>query len=254
MISGLPNHETPWVDWTDEGIAFNARDAFGKVVVHNPADLLSDPDPLQTGAMRAIVVRWPELCELAAVDPWPRIRVVWSGPHGRSEEQFGPRGRSERFAAIVARLFDHVRRHKPDAVQWGWLAAPEVHWEQVARLPGDEREQRPSRGAYRTAAAKVAHETVLARREPPSPFEALLQWLQTRSFRTQPRELELTPEFLYGRRSDRTCWRLPLEHLRARIGEPTGDRSFVFGRHTFVVLPHREGCELTRALEQRLES
>lgn len=244
--------------WTGRGLVFHLR----------PHRELPGVDPLDTTNPNAIVLRWHELRELAAVDPWPRFRVRWRGPGGGDDHTFAPARdvvltllmpalAPEPFAEQVGRLIEHTQRHAPHAVRRGWLDAPEVRWERVGSMPEVAGGARPElgHGAFR-AIARPVEEMATAVRPPNRPLESMMQWLMStpdRPWRQHPREVRLGPEHLYAARRDGTIWRVPLETLRARVGEPSEDALYVFGRRTSIVLTKRDACEVRAALDARLE-
>jgi len=200
---------------------------------------------------------------LEAVDPWPSLRIAWN--HGRGEKSetlhplrlhkvfaFDP-DEDERsaFARVVEELLAAFEEFEPTKVARGWLEVPEIPWEKVESWP--EASGPSSEGAYRTAQVPI-----VARRGKPSPFEALLTWLASspeRPWTDTAREMVLTSRQLYVRHWNRNVYTLPLEALRARLDdtwEGTRDAVYVFGRNTFLVVPHREGCEVTAALDRQL--
>ncbi len=243
--------------WTREGIALH----FG--AYRDEPGL----DPLDTRDIGAVVLRWHEVREVAAVDPWPRVRVAWSGPGGGDEHTFAPvrdstdaafsgQLTSEPFAVRAAALIEHVVKHAPAVVDRGWLDLDEVSWEQVASLP-ELPGERPvvGDGAFRAAPRPVEEEAV-ALREAPTPYEAMLDWLASspeRPWRAHPRRVRTSTHSLYVERRDRTLWRLPLEALRLRVGAYDEDAYYIFGRRTAVLLTHRDGCPVRKALDARLK-
>lgn len=223
-------------------------------------------DPLETTNVDAIVLRWHELRELAAVDPWPSFRVRWHGPGGGDEHTFSPRRGTlaeklspalspPGFARSVEAMIYHVASHTEGLVKRGWLDAPEVEWERVRALP----EARVARelagqGAFR-AAPRPIEEEATALREKPTALEAMLQWLVSspeKPWREHPREVRTSAAYLYVERRDRSFWRLPLDTLRVRLGTTRDDAVYVFGRRTGILLTHRDGCPVRAELDARL--
>jgi hypothetical protein len=234
--------------WTDRGIVYHPTGA------HQQRDL--GGDPLLTTDLSAIVLRWADVWSLWLVEPWPRAVLRWSGGEVRLAPVGGPLAVSpEEFAARLEALAEHLAQHAPSKVRSrGWLDVPEQPWEQVRALPELPSDATVGEGAFRSAPRPV-EEPVVALRPPPAPFEAMLGWLAsgpTRPWRDHPRQIRLTETFLYAERRDKTVWRVPLDTLRARLGESARDGAYVFGRRTTVIVTHRPECPVRAALDARL--
>lgn len=164
-------------------------------------------------------------------------------PAGASRRSWGPREGDDdgAFDADAERILAGVREHCPRAVRMGWLARPSVAWEPVEALP--ERSDGEATG-YRSPAATP----ILARRIATS-LEMLLAWLSGE--RDAPRELVVTPDHVYARRSSGT-WRVPLPTLAERIDYPPPQPVYVFGRRAKLLILHRDGCPVQATLDALL--
>lgn len=239
--------------WNRDGVVFfTTGQAYeAEAFFHAAGDDPHATEDIHSAHPQSITVRWRDLLRLEPIDPWPSLRVRYVGGDTACADTFAPRWRwrVDEFAAAVEALIEHASAHAPAVVHRGWLDQPVIEWERVRELPGGRVPLGP--GAYRSATA--TGEPIVARRDAPTPFEALLQWTAStpdRPWRDHPREVVVTDEHVYARRRDRSAWRLPLSSLRAARGAPDGDAVFVFGRHTQLVLPARspEGCPVARAL------
>lgn len=217
-------------------------------------------DGLGDGARRTsdvhkaqFVFAWREILELAAVEPWPALRMRWKTPGGSDERiiELEPtwfeRASHVTMDDVVGQLFDHVAvRNVPH--ERGWAAHARVLWETVERWPG-----RPSGdGGYRTAASDL----VVASRGAPTAMEILRAWWVLgpgSASKIVPREIALTRDHVYAREAGRMA-RLPLSDLRAVWDGPSGHVVCEFGlRTTFLTFPSRPECELETALRAKLD-
>lgn len=252
----------------DDELAALAKElsSFGYVVAHDGAALR--PGQRIVEGQWHYLWKWSELLEIDAAEPYPSLRISWrTRGSGRDQNVFAPehtvtgrffsisRAARDRFAAAVERLVDAIEELKPAEitipVRRGWLDVPHVEWEEVEAMPELTSEQ--DRGVYRSASLA---ETVIASRSAPSVFESLLAWLASspdRRWRETPREISITREYLYARLRDGKAYRLPISTLRARQ-HADGDVVYTFGRGTFVILLHREGCRVREVLDRRLEA
>lgn len=175
-----------------------------------------------------------------------------SPPAGITTTTWGV-GDDEASDAAALRILAAVREHCPRAVRPGWLARPSVAWEPVAAIPVHPP---PNTTGYRApgAASILAHRIA-------TPVESLLTWLCR--LRDGTREIVVTPEHVYARRSAGT-WRVPLAALAARYddgywGNPferalsvPRTRLYVFGRRALLEVLHREGCPVQAVLDRIL--
>ncbi len=224
-------------------------------------------DPLDTRDVGAIVLRWPELRQVAAVDPWPSLQISWQASGGLDALTFRPARPGldgvispwlapEEFAAEVEELIRFVQRHTSVLIDRGWIDIPELAWEQVGSMPDPPSERAVvGDGAFR-AAPRPVEDVAIAVRAAPTPYEAMLEWLAStpdRPWREHPRRVRASDDFLYVERRDRTMWRAPLDVLRARLGGSDEDAIYVFGRRATVLLTHRAACPVRALLDARLE-
>jgi hypothetical protein len=235
------------VAWTDDGLA-----------VFRAGEGPDTEDPLETMNPYAVVVRWRDLRELVAIEPWPAFRIRWASDGGGGEITCTPKDQpfwhadEEEFGELVEALFAHVGEHAPGRVRRGWLKYPKVEWEQVNAMPQPLPDRSSAgEGAYRSG-PRAVEEVAIAVREPPSAFESMLAWVASgpyRSRRHMTRGVRLTEEHVYVERRDGTFWRLPLSMLRERRGDASGDALYVFGRGTLLFLVERRGCPVAATLE-----
>ncbi len=222
-----------------------------------PDDIRLEPTGFSMGAgVHQAVYRFKDIAEVAAVDPWPGIEIEWRHPYGASRRRFEPRFDKEReaWAETVAGVFDHLAERFPHVAKRGWLDAPDVSWEEVGLFPDERIDDTETRGGYRLSAKEAPAEEILARRGAAKPFEAMLDWLASSPdypWREHPHEVVVSVSHVYVRRRDEKVCRLPLSTLRTGLtnGE---DHVYVFGRRTRLLLPRREGCEVTSALNALL--
>jgi hypothetical protein len=71
-------------------------------------------------------------------------------------------------------------------------------------------------------------------------------------WKDHPRELALTAEHVCVLHRNGSVARLPLAALRAMRVSGTGDRLYLFGRSTRLLLPRRKHCDVVAALDRRL--
>lgn len=203
-------------------------------------------------------VLYQQVREARLDDPWPGISLNVAGVEGALRFhprkvhqlfQFEPSDRSfAQFEAVALQLVERIAEHGGAEVDRGWNAVPDVPWEEVHELP--EFSEHKERAGYRSHQLRV-----LARRNPPSPFHTLLLWLASspdKPWRQTTRELVMTEHQIYQTQYDGDLKRLPLDALRKRLGPSDGDAVYVFGRKSFLLLPHAKGCEVQAELERRL--
>jgi hypothetical protein len=239
------------VEWTGAGLAITPmRQRLFSAPVRT-----ADPippggvDPLDATQPTTIVVRWRELAALDAVSPWPNFRLRWRFKGGEDEATFVPSGDRVAFEAMVVALAAHVEKMSGRATQNGWLLEPVYGWEAVANLPSEL--PPTAEGAYRTA-GRAPGEKIVARRTQESALEGMIGWLAsgTARWRSVPREVVLTEEHVWVRRRGGAIERMPRRHLtRAGYANASGDYAYGYGRRDRLVLPWREGCLVSRALE-----
>ncbi|MFK7985566.1 MAG: hypothetical protein AB8I08_06005 [Sandaracinaceae bacterium] len=217
-------------------------------------------DPLAISDMNALVFRWRDEFRVAAIDPWPRVRIRWSG----SETLLTPRtmlGLTSplKFEQRMENALLTLKERAPTKVDLGWVNSPVVEWEPVSALPAlPETSAAAGKhgGAYRAGGPR-AEEYAVAARGTPSSIEVMLDWLASspdRSWKDHPRQVRLTEEAIYIERRGGTLFRLPLSTLRHREGPVYDDAVYVFGRRTRLVLGHRaEGCEVRARLDAWLD-
>jgi hypothetical protein len=232
--------------------------ASGPVAIR-PGDITYTRNGFDVGiGMHSYLFPFRDVVAVEAVEPWPCFEVEWRDAGGTSKKRFVPRFRSERDAVgrDVEKLFRYLERERRgDLAKRGWLDAPVVHWERVKGFPDEEERDDAAPGAYRRA-ARTAGETILARREEPSAFETLLDWLASspdHPWRDHPRDVAVTDEHVYVRRRDETVHRLPLATLRGVRKNRDLDALYVFGRNTILLLPRRDGCPVLALLDARFE-
>lgn len=248
--------------WNDDGLLFYLQglDPLYGAATGFVVGTLAEDGPhlareIDSALPTTITVRWRELVALAAVEPWPAVRLSYRSTTVVCDETFRPRSPREHvgFERGAELLFEHCARFAPARLERGWLDVQPVAWERVARMPGDE--TTASAGAYRSAAG--GGEPVVARRAPPSVMETLAHFLASgpsQPFGAHPREVVVTDRELYARRRDGSVFRLPLAELRLGRGAPDRDSVFVFGRSTRLVLPaRRDPCPVAAALWSRLD-
>ncbi len=214
-------------------------------------------------------LRWSELVELAAIDPWPRFRVRWSSDLTRvvGEHVFTPTPAlgfglvrvlsPDEFASQLENLIVHAAAHRPEVVKRGWVDAPDIDWEEVSSMPEPPTEQPAlGDGAFR-AAQRPVEEVAIAMRGRPSPLEAMIDWLASspdRPWQLHPREARLSAEYFYALQRDGSIERVARSTLRVRLGGVDEDAVYLFGRRAAAVLTHREGCPVRTALDAQLRA
>lgn len=210
------------------------------------------PDGLSLGAgMEAIETSFLHLYHVEPVDPWPSIALGWVDRGAPYATVLTPREEETlAFAERVGELMDTCARRAAHALARGWLDAPEVGWEPVESLP-DEGEV-AEMGGYR--AAPQASDPILAMRTiaPAAPRLLTWRWAQKTERRIEPRKIVLTQSYVYVRTRDERIVRIATALLRTARRTPAGERIYVFGRHTELLVVHAEGCELTAALDARV--
>lgn len=202
-------------------------------------------------SMSSLLVRWQDLVNLEAVEPWPQLLIEWREGGALRRSRVGPRSEPEAFDGAVEALFDAAeRRPVPDSkLRAGWLTVPRARWEPVDELPSGQ--LTPPRADYRSA--PMAPDPVVASRPARGGLGMLLAWLASspsRPFRATIREAVLTERYLYVRRHDGRASRLPVELLRGADGGL--DAVYRFGRGTLVLLTDRGRCAVCQALDARL--
>ena len=234
---------------TDRGVVIHPRPYRGAAF---------EDDPMHTSDVHALVFRWSDEFELAAVDPWPRLLVRWDGGEVvLAPRTFGGLLSPLSFEARAESAVREVERRAPERVRLGWVDVPVVDWERVTGLPALPEDGGASAGdgAYRAGRA-LAEEVAVAARSGPTPLEAMLDWLASspdRPWRDHPREVRVTEDALYASRGDGSAWRLPLTALRRRDGVGGEDAVYVFGRRTRLVLTARvPPCPVRAFLDRRL--
>lgn len=201
-------------------------------------------------------VPWSDVRRITACDPWPRVRVtyydvMWS----RVVEELAPLDmQPSQFADHVAALVAAARTHAPHAhLDLGWLAAPDIEWERIKRMPHDVTGN-VGDGAYRTTTA--AHgETVEAHRPVRTPLRAFLDWLGSHpgfEFREQPLEVVVTDQDVYARFRDESIRRVPRAELRASLHGSRNEVIYIFGRRARLLLPHLAACPVEALLDATL--
>lgn len=218
------------------------------------------PFPLQPQkSMR--LVPWHAIREVALVDPWPSFRLLYDDFQGRETTQtfhpqrlhrvlqFTPSQQAQlSFERAVIRAHQRLsHRCRNAASDPGWSLIPVTEWERIDQLPeflssGD--------GAYRSAASPV-----IARRRPAGALGTVRAWLRASpemQWGKTAKEILLTADTLYVRQWDDEVWALPRNTLRLRFFHSGRHATYVFGRRGFLVLRHREGCEVRRELDQQL--
>ncbi|MEM9069999.1 MAG: hypothetical protein AAGE52_15940 [Myxococcota bacterium] len=194
----------------------------------------------------AQLLRWQQIEEVAAIDPWPTLRVSWRVSHGVSDQRTYRAGLDRAGQdAVVEQLFDYLaEREVRCRVEAGWAAHPFVEWEECT-WPEDQNRE----GGYREG---ILRSELLAYREPPSAWEYMLTFVTLRRFGEIPRELALTRDDLYARDAKGGVRRLPRATLRARRLDVHDDRVYLFGRWTPVVLAARDSCPVRDMLDAQL--
>ncbi len=229
---------------TDDGFAF----------VRTIRAPFAGHDPLDTDDLSGIVVRWPELVRLEAIEPWPSIRVTWKHRHAKDGAEFHPPvARAERFAEKVEGLFAHVARHEPHRIVRGWLDVDDVAWREVESLPETGEPAGSGGGPYRAASAPI-REKVVARRYASGALREIVRGMFRPAWREVAGEVVITTEHVYVRRQNGRCLRLDMSHLRLgrRLPDPSDGIVYVFARRAELHVPHLDGCGVTRLLNQRL--
>ena len=211
-------------------------------------------DALVLGAsIASVVVPYAQLYHVEPVDPWPSIAFGWvDGASAYSATLTPPRGREDELARKVEEAHAACRRRVARVTHPGWLDEPEVAWE-AAPFP-DERSQVALSQGYR--AAPEVPDPIVAHRVIGKGAPALLAWLAgrlaPRARRLRPTAALATRRYADARaRSGRTL-RLPLGALRAARGTELGDRVYVFGRNTELLVVAKDECKVTAALDARV--
>lgn len=234
--------------WTREGLVYH-NGASPPVIFERP---------LRTTTMQAIVLLWREAWSFSVRERWPEAELTWEG----GTLEISPRPLLSPKAQVIAegveRFVAFLEDEAPAKIRArGWLDHPEQPWERAERMPEIPSDEAIGEGAFRSSRRRI-EEPALAVRERPGSLEAMFDWLASspdHPWRSHPREVRVSAEFLYAQRPDQTIWRLPLQRLRKRRGGPDEDAGYVFGRRTLVVLPHREPrCPVRAFLDQRLEA
>ncbi len=234
------------LEWDERGIRFAAQESL--------------PPRTETVSVEGRTIHrvpWEQVEKVEPVDPWPALRVSWDG----ASEVISVHDRDEAvaFAARVEALMDEARRRIPEASALGWLAVPELEWEEVKYMPGESPAPR-EQGAYRSHEAAAEELPVVVRRPPLNAVRAFFDWLASTiafPFREQPLEVALTHEDVYARfRGDGgTEWvgRCPRSALRARVEVPRAGTIYVFGRAARLLVPAAApNEELSRELDAQL--
>ncbi len=222
-----------------------------------PDDFVPEPTGFSMGAgVYQAGYKFKDIAEVAAVDPWPGFEIEWRHSGGASRRRFEPRFRKEReaWAETVEQIFAHLADRFPHVAKRGWLDAPDVKWEEVGLFPDERIDDIDQRGGYRLSAKEAPSEEILARRDAPKALEAMMDWLASSPdypWREHPYEVVVSVSHVYVRRRDERVYRLPVDALRLALTNGD-DYAFIFGRRTRLLLPHRKGCEVTRALNALL--
>jgi competence ComEA-like helix-hairpin-helix protein len=206
-----------------------------------------------------LTIYGPDLYAIAAIDPWPSMRIqawpVRGGP--RSVLEF-PREAIEGFfqsaepllleqERVVEGVLAWVRDKAPHAdIEDGWSAYVDVQPEPIDLWPEAATSLSPYRG--QGSGSRIAERPAV------TGYQAFLTWLGSspdKPWSETPRELALTSEHLYFRTWKRKALRLPLSQLRAHYRFEKGDRIYVFGRRTRVVLPVTDKpCPVAQRLDE----
>lgn len=208
-----------------------------------------------------IRLRLRNLRVVEAIEPWPALRICWEQERVEDERTLSPpprrfgaggptRGQTQ-HEAMVVELLGLLKQKAPRRAElrWGWAGVSNQPWLRVDAMP---EEAARGQGVFRHHAGP-SH--LVAEREPPTSFEAMLEWLASspdRLWVDTPREVALTRDHVYARFARGVVRCLPRESLRERRGPADADAVYVFGRRTRLVLTHREGCPVRVALDAQL--
>ena len=204
------------------------------------------------------VLRWKDIQELSAIEPWPSLRISWMSGLGSDTRTLTPTRRwfgheptkdeVQREEVIVA-LFDQITalglRIPGDP---GWTAVEHVPWEDVQEWPNVQ----TGDGGYRTPGVEL----VVASRSKPTSLEFLFAWWASgprQPWKMTARDVAVTRHYVYAHLAGGRMARLPLSALRDRWTSPRGDCIYEFGRRTRLVLPARETCAVQHTLDELLE-
>lgn len=201
------------------------------------------------------VVRWQDITELSAIEPWPSLRVAWKAGMGGDTRTLTPRRRwfgheptdeEKQWEKVFDALFDWMKatgRRVPGDP--GWTRLEHVPWTYVSEWP----KRHVGEGGYRT----TSQELIVADRSKPTSFEFMLAWLAAgprQPWSYTAREVAITKHFLYAQLAGRSMpGRLPLGSLRDSAETPQGTL-YWFGRRTPFFLPTRADCPVRAYLNE----
>jgi competence ComEA-like helix-hairpin-helix protein len=199
-----------------------------------------------------------ELHRLAAVEPWPALRIeLWPALGSRQaytlEPQptlFGPSSASSRkLEALAEELFAWAEARAPQA-------SLEHGWYRTAHVAGEPFDEWPSRGTVQAAYRSHDHALVLADRPLRTRLQRLRDWLSSspdHPFDEMPRRVRVTPLHLYAQFPDGSRRRYPLRALRAVTSVGNDTERFIFGRRSAVVLVDAAQCPVAALLRRELD-
>jgi hypothetical protein len=204
-------------------------------------------------AMHSVEIAFAQLYHVEPVDPWPSLALGWID-RGASYSCVvsPPLMGADRFAQSVEQIVELCATRVSRAAHRGWLDAPIIAWERIEALP-DERDDGPVDRGYRVAPR--APEPILATRTIEGSAPRLMTWVWARFAKTrriEPRQIVLTPIFLYAKSREGLRYRVPIETLRARRTTPAGDTVYVFGRNTELLVPFAAECPLCVVLDAKV--
>jgi len=210
-----------------------------------------------TGAPFVLSIARADLRKVEAVEPWPSVRIVFRSGRVIDERIYSVDGRpshqSSSFSKAVEALFGGLEEMGHECtLERGWLNYPVVRWQPVDAMPEGARDT--GQGAYRSGSVGQA---IVAHRPAAKGIETLLCWLSStpeRRFRDTPFEVTLTPEDVWVRFHGGRVGRVPRSALIEAHANSEGDTTYRFGRRLFLLMPHREGCEVVAALNRQLEA
>lgn len=203
--------------------------------------------------METVEIAFAHLYHVEPVDPWPALALGWVDRGAPCSTVLTPTDdEAPTFAERVEELVETCRQKVPRATVPGWLEIAEVPWERTDALPGER--EGPETQGYRVA--PEAPDPILATRSIAAGGPRLLTYVIARvrrpPRRIEPRQIILTRRFVYVRTAEGTTLRVPASTLRAARRTADGDAIYVFGRNTELFLVHRDGCELSARLDERL--
>lgn len=203
-------------------------------------------------------LKWREVLELEAVEPWPSLRLKWKAAGAVDDRTLSPARRwfgdgpsklELQWEEVIVALFERASELGIRAkLLLGWASLDHVPWEDVDHWP----EAHVGDGSYRTAGTNL----IVASRDKPSSLEFMFSWLAAgprQPWKMTTREVALTRDFVYAKFAGGRAARIPLSALRYGWLTNTA-HIYEFGRRTRLVLPARVSCPVQQALDARLKS